>query len=108
MQVLLGLQSNALKFTPGTGSIDLDIQEEKLGFCLVVKDTGIGIPKDLQPLIFEKFSEARRPGVRGEVSTGMGMYIIEQIVRMHQGKIWFDSKENQGSCFYVFIPKKMD
>ena len=101
------LLSNALKFTPDQGSIDVYLKENEDAFCLIVEDTGIGIPESLQPLIFEKFSEARRPGVRGEVSTGLGMYIIEQIVRMHQGKIWFESQEGQGSRFYVSLPRKI-
>jgi two-component system sensor histidine kinase VicK len=60
----------------------------------------------LQADLFEKFTRARRPGIRGEESVGLGMSIIKTIVEWHGGKIWFESREHQGSTFFVEIPKE--
>jgi two-component system sensor histidine kinase VicK len=72
----------------------------------VVADTGIGVPAELQPVLFDKFSKARRPGLRGEESTGLGMSIIKTLVTWHGGKIWFSSEENKGTTFYIELPKE--
>jgi two-component system sensor histidine kinase VicK len=71
-----------------------------------VADNGIGIPLSMQAGLFEKFTRARRPGIRGEESVGLGMSIIKTIVEWHGGRIWFESKENEGSTFFVEIPKE--
>jgi two-component system sensor histidine kinase VicK len=69
-----------------------------------VKDNGVGIPKDMIPMLFDRFSKAGRAGVRGEQSTGLGLSIVKQIVERHKGKIKVDSEENKGSTFTVYIP----
>jgi two-component system sensor histidine kinase VicK len=106
MQVINNLISNAIKFTPDGGIITTRIEERGHTVLISVADNGIGIPKHLQAGLFEKFTKARRPGLKGEKSTGLGMSIIKTIVEWHQGKIWFDSEENKGSVFYIQIPKE--
>jgi two-component system sensor histidine kinase VicK len=54
--------------------------------------------------LFEKFTSARRRGLKGEVSTGLGMSIIKTIVEWHGGSIWFKSEENVGTTFFIEIP----
>jgi two-component system sensor histidine kinase VicK len=66
-----------------------------------VQDTGIGIPAALQADLFEKFSPSARAGVGGEASTGLGLFITQQIVQQHRGKIWVESQEGAGTCFVV-------
>jgi len=106
LQVVNNLISNAIKFTPDEGHIRVCLQEKEHVVLLTVADNGIGIPLALQAGLFEKFTKARRPGIRGEESVGLGMSIIKTIVEWHGGKIWFQSKENEGSTFFVEIPKE--
>jgi two-component system sensor histidine kinase VicK len=68
---------------------------------LTVQDTGIGIPEALQADLFEKFSKSARSGVGGEASTGLGLFITKQIVQLHRGKVWVESQEGAGTCFFV-------
>lgn len=103
-QVINNLLSNALKFTPDGGRIDVRVEAQPGMARVVVADTGIGIPDDLQPGLFEKFTKARRPGLRGEKTTGLGMSVIKTIVELHEGRIWLDSAEGQGATFTLEIP----
>lgn len=107
MQVLQNLISNSIKFTPDGGSITLNMQEEGGKVLIAISDTGVGIPEKFHATLFEKFSDARRTGLKGEPSVGLGMSIIKTIVEWHQGKIWFESKENKGTTFYVEIPASL-
>lgn len=103
MQVMNNLISNAIKFTHDNGIIRVHVEKKKKTIVISVSDNGIGIPEDMQPFLFDKFTKARRPGINGEQPVGLGMSIIKTIVEMHEGKIWFESKENKGSTFYVEI-----
>ncbi len=114
MQAINNLISNAIKFTPDNGRIEVSI-EERLGeatgastILISVADDGIGIPVQLQPVLFDKFTKARRPGLRGEKTTGLGMSVIKTIVELHQGRVWFQSKEGEGTTFYVEVPKEQE
>jgi two-component system sensor histidine kinase VicK len=98
------LVSNALKFTPAGGRITLGLEERAGKTLLTVQDTGIGIPEALQTELFEKFSSSARPGIAGETSTGLGLFITRQIVQLHRGKIWVESQENVGTTFYIEFP----
>jgi two-component system sensor histidine kinase VicK len=104
-QVLNNLISNAIKFTPDNGIISLHVEEKPDTILITIADNGIGIPKELHSVLFEKFTKARRPGLRGEKSVGLGMSIIKTIVELHQGCIWFESAESKGSKFFIEIPK---
>jgi signal transduction histidine kinase len=70
-----------------------------------VKDSGIGIPQDMLPYIFDRFSKARRAGIRGEASVGLGLSIVRQIIRKHNGEIEVDSSEKQGTTFTITLPQ---
>jgi two-component system sensor histidine kinase VicK len=104
-QAINNLISNALKFTPDGGTIKLTLEDKGTTALITVADNGIGIPQKYHERLFEKFSDARRQGLRGEPSVGLGMYIIKTIIQWHEGKIWFESEEQKGSTFYVEIPK---
>ncbi|WP_190300387.1 sensor histidine kinase [Rufibacter hautae] len=106
MQVITNLISNALKFTPDGGSITVTVDEESEEVLVKVADTGIGIPEKLQDSLFEKFTPARRPGLKGEHSVGLGMSIVKTIVEWHRGVITFESTEGKGTTFYIRLPKK--
>jgi two-component system sensor histidine kinase VicK len=107
MQVINNLLSNALKFTPAGGQIFLSIREDVKTVLIQIRDTGIGIPKRYHPRLFEKYSEARRTGVNGEPSVGLGMSIIKTILDWHYAKIWFESEENKGTVFYIEMSKAL-
>ncbi|KQS36369.1 sensor histidine kinase KdpD [Pedobacter sp. Leaf194] len=106
MQVINNLISNSLKFTPDGGNIDIYIQENKRNIVVSVADNGIGIPKKHHAALFDKFTSARRSGLKGEQSTGLGMSIIKAIVDWHNGNIWFESEEKKGTKFFIELPKR--
>ncbi|UOG73325.1 PAS domain-containing sensor histidine kinase [Hymenobacter tibetensis] len=100
-RVVDNLVSNALKFTPAGGRVTVRLQECPGCVQFTVRDTGIGIPEALQEQLFEKFTSSARLGVGGEVSTGLGLFITRQIVQLHRGKLWVESREGAGTCFFV-------
>lgn len=104
MLVIENILSNAYKFTDLDGKIDIYVEKKQDTILMSVEDDGIGIPENLQPLIFDKFTQARRTGNRGERATGLGMHLIKKMVELHDGDIWFESKENVGTTFFVEIP----
>jgi len=103
-QALENLLSNALKFTPEAGTVKITLNLEGSDLLLKIADTGIGIPDSMQPYIFDKFTRAKRSGLNHEVSTGLGLYLVKQIIELHKGQIWCESQVNQGSCFYIRLP----
>jgi two-component system phosphate regulon sensor histidine kinase PhoR len=101
-QVLVNLIHNAVKFTRAGGEIVL-LAEAADGFLrFAVRDTGMGIPADDLPRIFERFYRVDRS--RTGTGTGLGLSIAKHIVEAHQGKIWVESMEGRGSTFYFSIP----
>ncbi|MDQ3291701.1 MAG: ATP-binding protein [Bacteroidota bacterium] len=104
-RVLINLLSNAVKFTNTGGQVTLSLQNKGKKVLLQVSDSGIGIPEHLQASIFNKFTKANRIGTEGETTTGLGLYIVKQIVEKHEGEIWFESQEKIGTTFYIELPK---
>ncbi|GAB3875224.1 hypothetical protein GCM10028824_30080 [Hymenobacter segetis] len=104
LQVINNLMSNAIKFTGEGGHIAVGLTQHPDHVLVTVADDGIGIPAHLLPVLFDRFTPARRPGLRGEKTTGLGMHIIETIVRLHHGRIWVESEENVGTTFYIKLP----
>jgi CheY-like chemotaxis protein len=104
-QILTNLLSNALKFT-NEGSIqfgyEINNKNSKLKFY--VSDTGIGIPKEKQQNIFERFRQADEKPARRYEGTGLGLSISQNLVKLLGGEIWVDSEENKGSTFCFTIP----
>lgn len=100
-QVFENLFSNALKYAPGA---KITITAHKQGDSLLVTfaDQGPGIPAMHLPNIFERFY--RVPGENTKTGSGLGLYICNQIIMAHRGKIWVDSKVNQGTTFYIQLP----
>lgn len=105
IQVLNNLISNAIKFTYYNGTITLNIDEHEKSVIVSVRDNGIGIPDELKPHLFKKYTKASRTGLRGEPSNGLGLYIIKEIIVLHNGKIWYDSEPGKGTTFYIELPK---
>ncbi|WP_459925535.1 ATP-binding response regulator [Desulfatiferula olefinivorans] len=105
-RVFNNLLSNAVKFTPPGGQITLSCthQINDNTLCVAVTDNGIGIPPDILPTIFDRYSKGSRKGTRGEKSTGLGLFITRQLVELHGGTISVDSRPNAGTCFTVTLP----
>jgi PAS domain S-box-containing protein len=103
-EVFINLLDNAIKYTKQGGKIEIGCQEDKLGVTYCVKDNGVGIPAHQLGRLFERFFRAENV-VSLESGTGLGLYIAKYIVDKHQGRIWCESKINQGTTFYIFLPK---
>lgn len=104
-QVLTNLVSNAFKFTPDEGVVRVTVAAGPGCVRLQVQDSGIGIPAALLPVLFERFTPARRPGLRGEPTNGLGLLLCKTIVEWHQGTITVASTEGVGTTFTVEIPQ---
>ena len=104
-QVLINLVSNAFKFTPDTGLVTVRIEAGPAVVRIHVEDNGVGIAPEMLPYLFERFTKARRPGLRGEVTTGLGLALCKIIVEWHHGHIYVESTVGQGSTFTVEIPR---
>jgi len=103
-RVMDNLISNAIKFSKENDSIEISLSRENKLAIIWVRDYGMGIPKELLPQLFDRFTKAGRAGIRGEQSTGLGLSIVKQIVERHKGKIEVDSVEGMGSTFKISLP----
>jgi signal transduction histidine kinase len=110
-QVVNNLLSNAVKFTHGGGSIHIVLQDNPgattPGFILSVRDTGIGIPTEQIPYLFQKFSEGRRSGTNNERGVGLGLPIVHSFVQLHGGKVKIQSEEGRGTTVEVTLPRTL-
>ena len=103
--IIRNLFSNSIKFTPKGGNIDFDIIEDKTSSTLLIRDNGIGIPKDMIDKMFKLEHKISRLGTDGEPSSGLGLILCKEYVTKHNGEIWVTSQEGIGSTFYVKLPK---
>ena len=103
-QILYNLVSNAIKFTKEQGNITVLVKKNKSKFVISVQDDGIGIPKEAQEKIFEKFFQVESTYLKSESSTGLGLTITKEFAVMHGGNIKVESELNQGAKFVVTMP----
>jgi signal transduction histidine kinase len=105
-RLLTNLLSNALKFTPEGGSVKLGLSPEPGGVCLVVEDTGRGIPTEHLPHIFDRFYRVPGNGTAPapEQGLGLGLSFVAWIVRAHRGTIDVDSTPGKGTKFTIHLP----
>lgn len=105
-QILKNLISNAIKFTEkGTVSLEIKVSDDNDKIiCFIVKDTGIGIPLEKQPLIFEAFQQADGSTKRKYGGTGLGLSISRELAKLLRGEIVLHSKVNEGSSFTLCLP----
>ncbi|HNS52687.1 MAG TPA: ATP-binding protein [Anaerolineae bacterium] len=102
-KVVTNLVHNACKFTPAGGSIVVGAMSAGEEVVISVQDTGVGIPAEDLPRIFERFYKADR--ARSGGGTGLGLAIAKHIVQGHGGRIWVESVEGQGSTFCFSLPR---
>ncbi|MNX90649.1 Sensor protein kinase WalK [compost metagenome] len=103
-RVIDNLIGNGLKFSKPETPINIELSRSADKCIIRITDFGIGIPDNLQEILFDQFSKAGRPGLKGEKSIGLGLHISRQIIERHGGSITVNSKENEGTTFQITIP----
>ncbi len=103
--VLRNLISNALKFTPANGQVTVSAQQKTNHWEISVRDTGVGMDKETQEILFSKNANITTYGTNNEKGTGLGLGICKEMVEKNNGTIWVDSMQNKGTCFYFTVPK---
>lgn len=103
-QVLLNLMSNAIKYNRPNGSVIVTANYSDAELSIVIQDTGVGIPEESIPHLFEKFYRVREHEGKAQ-GTGLGLSICKQIVQGHNGRIEVKSKMGVGTSFTVYIPR---
>lgn len=107
---LRNLVENALKYTPEDGSVEVQtsvhVTSNYAGDVvqIMVRDTGIGIPKEARDKVFSKFYRADNATAKETDGTGIGLFITKRIIEEHHGKIWFETEEDEGTTFFVQLP----
>lgn len=104
-EVFVNLVENAIRYTPDGGSIVIEVQDVGEVLRWTIQDTGIGIPKDQQAKIFEKFFRASNAVTHDAAGSGLGLYLAKFIVGTWNGEIGFESAEGKGTTFWVTVPK---
>ena len=103
-QVVINLVSNAMKFTRDEGHVTVTVTGLADRVRVEVADDGVGIPAAMLPHVFERFTRARRLGLRGEETIGLGLSLCKTIVEWHDGTLSVASTEGQGTVFTVELP----
>lgn len=103
-RVVDNLIANGLKFSKPETPINIDISRSANCCIISITDFGIGIPQHLQNMLFDQFSKAGRPGLKGEKSIGLGLHISKHIIEQHGGTLTVQSKENEGTTFQISMP----
>jgi two-component system phosphate regulon sensor histidine kinase PhoR len=103
-QVLVNLLDNAAKYTPEGGAITVGARVTEVDLVLYVRDTGIGIPPDHIPRLFERFYRVDTARSRAMGGTGLGLAIVKHIALAHNGSVRVESEPGKGSAFYFRIP----
>lgn len=107
-QAFTNLLTNAYYYTEEHGIITVSAQQENNFIHIAVQDTGIGIPPEDLPKIFQRFFRVDRSRNRKEGGTGLGLAIVKHIITLHQGKVWAESAVDKGSTFHILLPISTD
>ncbi|HEU5292025.1 MAG TPA: tetratricopeptide repeat protein [Cyclobacteriaceae bacterium] len=103
--VIRNLMTNAVKFTNDGGEITLAAESKGNDWVLSVRDNGIGMSADIQKKLFDKINPYSTRGTANEKGTGLGLILCKEFVEKNGGRIWVESKENEGSTFWFTVPK---
>lgn len=103
-EVLTNLVANSINYTTPGGKVDISFKITLLEVTTVVSDTGVGIPKEAIPHLFNKFFRVSNTSQQVSKGTGLGLYIAKSIITRLGGKIWVESEEGSGSKFYFTLP----
>ena len=105
-QVCYNIIENAIKYTPDGGTITVSLQKVGRDAVLEITDTGVGIPEEDVPHVFDRFYRVDKARSRDTGGTGLGLSIVQQIVRLHAGSVTVQSKRGEGTTFIVQLPVK--
>jgi len=104
MCVVRNLVSNAIKYTPEHGIIEITSRLKKQNYIISVTDSGIGIDQKLKKSIFNSDKESSSVGLMNEKGSGFGLKLCKEFVEMNKGKIWVEDNTENGSCFCFTVP----
>ncbi|MCB9453765.1 MAG: GAF domain-containing protein [Anaerolineaceae bacterium] len=104
-QILTNLTDNAFNYTYAGGKIAIKAWSEDDNVIISIADTGIGIPPEFRPRIWERFERFEDHALVMDVAgTGLGLPIVKQLVEMHHGEVWFESEQGKGTTFFIRLP----
>ncbi len=103
-ELFMNLLDNAIRYTPAPGTVSISFRREGQMAVIAITDTGIGIPAEDMPFIFERFYRVNKSRSRAEGGTGLGLAISRHIAEAHRGKIEAESRVGAGSIFSVWLP----
>lgn len=105
-QALHNLLTNAIRYRcKDKPKITIEIRSELTDYTITIKDNGIGIPEDAQAKIFQRLYRADNAVELASSGTGLGLYLVKKVTEVLGGKVWFESKENVGTSFFIKIPR---
>lgn len=103
-QVLDNIMNNAIKYSPDGSVITCRLLETHNHVIMSITDQGLGIPKDAISHVFDRFYRVDKARSRAQGGTGLGLAISKEVIQMHGGRIWVESREGEGSTFYISLP----
>lgn len=103
-ELISNLTENAIKYTP-QGSVIIDVNGDSDHVVISVKDTGIGIPSEDLPHLFQKFYRVDNKETNEIGGTGLGLYLVRKLAEILQGRVWAESEYGKGSTFFIEIPR---
>jgi PAS domain S-box-containing protein len=107
IQIINNVVDNAFNYTPAGGNIAVsaDLQPDKKHVLITVEDSGVGIPEEFRDAAWRRFERYDQHALQMEVAgTGLGLPLVRELVRKHNGNVWFESEVNQGTTFYIKLP----
>ena len=105
MRVFDNLLSNAIKYSPDGGTVTVSIKDVGDAIQTKVEDEGIGIPKEAQAHVFERFYRVDPSRPHRFDSVGLGLAVVKELVQAHGGQVWVESEVGLGSTFFFTVPK---
>jgi signal transduction histidine kinase len=103
-QLFLNLIANAVKYTPEGGQLEIALATREDEAVVTVSDTGIGIPEEHLPHIFDRFYRIDKARNREDGGTGLGLAIVQSLAQAHDGRVNVTSTPGEGSTFTVYLP----
>ena len=104
-QVVINVLTNAVRYTPAGGSVTMELDRTETMAEVRVRDTGIGIPEEDLPHIFDRFYRVDKARSRAMGGTGLGLSIAYEIVKRHSGQIRIESKVGEGTVVHICLPR---
>lgn len=106
-RIILNMLSNAIKFTPKYKNIYVTLSSVNNKIIICIRDEGVGISKDMQKFVFNKFRQAGNRLIRNSEGSGIGLYLVKLLVEKMEGNIKLISRENKGSSFIITLPEEI-